>query len=111
AYHFEAARQKRFAEGSGVPIRISTIELIEIGAGGGSIAHLYASVLLTVGRESAGSEPGPAAYGLGGAKPTVTDADFVLGYLNPDFFAGGSMAIDMAAAHAAIAKVANEASL
>jgi N-methylhydantoinase A len=111
AYHFEAARQKRFAAGSGLPIRISTIELIEIGAGGGSIAHLDAIGLLKVGPESAGSEPGPAAYGLGGAKPTVTDADFLLGYLNPDFFAGGSMAIDMAAARAAMAEVANEADL
>ena len=67
------AREKRFAEGSGLPIRISTIELIELGAGGGSIAHLDAIGLLKVGPESAGSEPGPAAYGLGGAKPRVTE--------------------------------------
>ncbi|MFN4089361.1 MAG: hydantoinase/oxoprolinase family protein [Alphaproteobacteria bacterium] len=111
AYHFEAARQKRFAEGSGLPIRISTIELIEIGAGGGSIAHLDAIGLLKVGPESAGSEPGPAAYGLGGRLPTVTDADFLLGYLNPDFFAGGSMRIDMEAARAALTQVADEAGL
>ena len=97
AYAFEAARQKRFVEGSGLPIRISTIELIEIGAGGGSIAHLDEVGLLKVGPASAGSEPGPAAYGLGGTLPTVTDADFLLGYLNPDFFAGGTMPIDMAA--------------
>jgi N-methylhydantoinase A len=102
AYAFEAARQKRFLEGSGLPIRISTIELIEIGAGGGSIAHVDEIGLLKVGPRSAGSQPGPAAYGLGGADPTVTDADFLLGYLNPDYFAGGEMRIDMAAARAAL---------
>ncbi len=95
AYNFEAARQKRFIEGSGLPIRISTLELIEIGAGGGSIAHTDAIGLLKVGPRSAGSEPGPAAYGRGGTSPTVTDADFLLGYLDPKFFAGGTMAIDM----------------
>jgi N-methylhydantoinase A/oxoprolinase/acetone carboxylase beta subunit len=98
AYAFEAARQKRFLEGSGLPIRISTIELIEIGAGGGSIAHVDEIGLLKVGPRSAGSQPGPAAYGLGGGEPTVTDADFALGYLNPDYFAGGEMRIDMPAA-------------
>jgi N-methylhydantoinase A len=66
SYGFEAARQKRFIEGSGLPVRISTIELIEIGAGGGSIAHVDALGLLKVGPRSAGSEPGPACYGLGG---------------------------------------------
>jgi N-methylhydantoinase A len=71
--------------------------LIEIGAGGGSIAHTDAIGLLKVGPISAGSEPGPAAYGRGGKRPAVTDADFVLGYLDPDFFAGGTMPIDMAA--------------
>ncbi len=111
AYAFEAARQKRFVEGSGLPIRISTIELIEIGAGGGSIAHLDEVGLLKVGPQSAGSEPGPAAYGLGGTKPTVTDADFLLGYLNPAFFAGGTMAINMAAVEAAFKPLANEAGL
>lgn len=98
AYSFEAARARRFIEGSGLPIRISTLELIEIGAGGGSIAHTDSIGLLKVGPLSAGSEPGPAAYGLGGQLPTVTDADFILGYLDADFFAGGTMAIDMAAA-------------
>jgi N-methylhydantoinase A len=102
AYAFEAARQKRFLEGSGLPIRISTIELIEIGAGGGSIAHVDEIGLLKVGPRSAGSQPGPAAYGLGGTEPTVTDADFVLGYLNPDYFAGGEMPIDLAAARTAL---------
>jgi len=103
AYNFEAARQKRFIEGSGLPIRISTLELIEIGAGGGSIAHTDAIGLLKVGPRSAGSEPGPAAYGRGGVSPTVTDADFLLGYLDPEFFAGGSMAIDMTATERAFA--------
>jgi N-methylhydantoinase A len=97
AYHFEAARAKRFIEGSGLPIRISTLELIEIGAGGGSIAHTDAIGLMKVGPVSAGSEPGPASYGRGGTMPTVTDADFVLGYLDPNFFAGGTMPINMEA--------------
>jgi N-methylhydantoinase A len=106
AYAFEAARQKRFLEGSGLPIRISTIELIEIGAGGGSIAHVDEIGLLKVGPRSAGSEPGPAAYGLGGTEPTVTDADFVLGYLNPEYFAGGEVRVDMDAARRALERVA-----
>ena len=111
AYAFEAARQKRFLEGSGLPIRISTIELIEIGAGGGSIAHVDEIGLLKVGPRSAGSQPGPASYGLGGVEPTVTDADFLLGYLNPDYFAGGEMAIDMPAARAALEGLATRVKL
>src|SRR3546814_3809430 len=74
-FGFEAARQKRFAEGSGLPILITTIDLIEIGAGGGSIAHKDLLGLLKVGPSSAGSEPGPVCYGLGGTQPTVTDAN------------------------------------
>ena len=101
AYTFEAGREKRFIAGSGLPIRISTVELIEIGAGGGSIAHVDAIGLMKVGPISAGSEPGPASYGRGGSSPTVTDADFVLGYLDPGFFAGGTMQIDMQAAERA----------
>jgi N-methylhydantoinase A len=93
AYGFEAARQKRFTEGSGLPVRISTIELIEIGAGGGSIARVDELGLLKVGPQSASSDPGPACYGLGGTQATVTDADLVLGYLNPDYFAGGTMTV------------------
>ncbi len=106
AYAFEAARQRRFIEGSGLPIRISTIELIEIGAGGGSIASVDEIGLLKVGPRSAGSAPGPAAYGLGGREATVTDADLLLGYLNPDYFAGGEIALDVAAARAAVERVA-----
>jgi N-methylhydantoinase A len=110
AYSFEAAREKRFIEGSGLPVRISTLELIEIGAGGGSIAHLDEIGLLKVGPESAGSEPGPAAYGRGGTQPTVTDADFLLGFLDPGYFAGGTMTIDMKAARAAMGRLPGEVS-
>ena len=106
AYSFEAARQKRFMEGSGLPIRISTIELIEIGAGGGSIASVDEIGLLRVGPRSAGSQPGPASYGLGGTEPTVTDADFLLGYLNPGYFAGGEVKADVEAARRAIERLA-----
>jgi N-methylhydantoinase A len=108
AYGFEAARQKRFTEGSGLPIRISTIELIEIGAGGGSIAHVDEIGLLKVGPQSAGSEPGPACYARGGLEPTVTDANLVLGYLNPDYFAGGTIRIDVARAEQAICALAQK---
>jgi N-methylhydantoinase A len=111
AYSFEAARQKRFIEGSGMPIRISTVELIEIGAGGGSIAHVDEIGLLKVGPRSAGSQPGPAAYGLGGTDATVTDADFLLGYLNPDYFAGGTMSVDLAAARAALERLGERVGL
>jgi len=80
----------RFKKGSGYPVEVPTIDLIEIGAGGGSIAHVEMG-LLKVGPQSAGADPGPACYGLGGTEPTVTDADLVLGYLNPDYFVGGEM--------------------
>ena len=103
AYSFEVARERRFIEGSGLPVRISTLELIEIGAGGGSIARLDDIGLLKVGPASAGSEPGPAAYGRGGTLPTVTDADLVLGLLDPAYFLGGTMPIDLEAAKAALA--------
>jgi N-methylhydantoinase A len=111
AYAFEAARQKRFMEGSGLPIRISTIELIEIGAGGGSIASVDEIGLLKVGPRSAGSHPGPASYGLGGVEPTVTDADFLLGYLNPEYFAGGEVRVDVAAARRAVEGLAKRVGL
>src|SRR5881409_4451183 len=111
AYAFEAARQKRFMEGSGLPIRISTIELIEIGAGGGSIAGVDEIGLLKVGPRSAGSHPGPASYGLGGREPTVTDADFLLSYLNPEHFAGGEVRVDMTAARLALERLAKRVGL
>jgi N-methylhydantoinase A len=111
AYSFEAARQRRFIEGSGLPIRISTIELIEIGAGGGSIAEVDEIGLFKVGPRSAGSHPGPASYGLGGTEPTVTDADFLLGYLNPAYFAGGEVRVDMEAARAAVERLAARVAL
>ncbi len=107
-YSFEAAREKRFIEGSGLPVNISTIELIEIGAGGGSIARVDALGLLKVGPESSGSQPGPACYGQGGTDVTVTDADLLLGYLNADFFAGGSMQIDLDAAQSAAQSLAGQ---
>ncbi len=111
AHRFEAAREQRFMEGSGLPINISAIELIEIGAGGGSIARIDAMGLLKVGPHSAGSMPGPAAYRRGGDRPTVTDADFVLGYLNPDFFAGGTVPIDVELARKALAPLADNAGI
>ena len=100
---FEVARVYLFKRGSGLPIKAPVIEMIEIGAGGGSIARLSSLGLLAVGPDSAGSDPGPACYGRGGTAPTVTDADLVLGYLDPDFFLGGAMTLDRAAAHDAIA--------
>src|SRR5699024_5798370 len=85
---FEVGREHRFMKGSGLPIKVPVIEMIEIGAGGGSIAHIDDLGLLKVGPESASSVPGPACYGKGGEAPTITDADLILGYLNPDFFLG-----------------------
>ncbi len=111
AYQFEASRAKRFAEGSGLPVNISTIELIEIGAGGGSIAEIDTLGLLKVGPRSAGAAPGPACYGRGGAHPTVTDANLVLGFLDPATFAGGTMTIDRAKAEASIAPLAEKSGL
>jgi N-methylhydantoinase A len=91
---FEVARTYRFKKGSGMPISIPVIDMVEIGAGGGSLAHVDAMRQIRVGPESAGSEPGPACYGRGGDKPAVTDADLVLGKLDPDNFAGGSIRLD-----------------
>ncbi|MEM7505681.1 MAG: hydantoinase/oxoprolinase family protein, partial [Pseudomonadota bacterium] len=90
---FEVARTYRFKKGSGMPISIPVIDMVEIGAGGGSLAHVDAMRQIRVGPESAGSEPGPACYGRGGARPAVTDADLVLGRLDPENFAGGSIAL------------------
>ena len=104
ATNFEVGRTARFKRGSGLPIRLPVIELIEIGAGGGSIAKIDQLGLIGVGPESAGSLPGPACYGRGGTRPTVTDANLVLGYLDPNFFLGGAMPLDAAAAHDALAR-------
>jgi len=90
---FEVDRTARFMKGSGLPVRIPVIEMIEIGAGGGSIAQVDELGRIQVGPQSAGSEPGPACYGLGGKKPTVTDGDMLLGKIDPERFAGGKIAI------------------
>ncbi|MEO0879610.1 MAG: hydantoinase/oxoprolinase family protein [Pseudomonadota bacterium] len=99
---FEVDRSYRFKKGSGLPVRIPVIDMVEIGAGGGSLASIDALKRITVGPESAGSEPGPAAYGRGGDKPAVTDADVVLGKIDPETFGGGAFRLDEAAARAAI---------
>ena len=101
--HFEVARETRFAEGSGLPLQIPAIDMIEIGAGGGSIARVDKRGLLQVGPDSAGAAPGPVCYGQGNHMPTVTDCDLVLGYLDADSFLGGRMQLDRAAAEQAIA--------
>jgi len=98
----EVARAKRFTKSSGFPVGVPAVSMIEIGAGGGSIAAINRMGLVQVGPESAGAEPGPICYGQGGANPTVTDADLTLGYLNPDNFAGGSMALDAKGAAAGL---------
>ncbi len=99
---FEVARSYRFKQGSGLPVRIPVIEMVEIGAGGGSVAGVDDLDRIHVGPESAGSEPGPAAYGRGGEAPTVTDADVVLGRIDPGLFAGGAIGLDRGLAEAAI---------
>ena len=100
---FEVARSKRFMKGSGMPIRIPVIEMVEIGAGGGSIARVDSLGRIQVGPESATSEPGPACYGRGGESATVTDADLVLGKIDPRHFAGGSIDLRAEASREAIA--------
>jgi N-methylhydantoinase A len=102
AREFEVARADRFKKGSGLPIRVPVIEMIEIGAGGGSIARVDRMGLLKVGPDSAGADPGPACYTLGGRQPTVTDADLLLGYLDAEFFLGGRMRLDRGAAERAV---------
>ena len=103
---FEVARAYRFIQGSGLPVRIPVIELVEIGAGGGSIARLDALGRLQVGPDSAGSVPGPASYGRGGTEPTVTDADTALGRLDPKRFAGGAIPLHRDKAEAALQSMA-----
>src|SRR5262249_57233845 len=101
----EAARVHRFKRGSGLPIKAPVIDMIEIGAGGGSIARVDPLGLLKVGPNSAGADPGPACYGQGGEEPTVTDANLLLGYLDARFFLGGRMPPHRAAPPAARGRV------
>jgi 5-oxoprolinase (ATP-hydrolysing)/N-methylhydantoinase A len=101
----EAGRVHRFKKGSGLPIKAPVIDMIEIGAGGGSIAAVDSVGLLKVGPHSAGAAPGPACYGQGGTEPTVTDANLLLGYYDPAFFLGGRMRLDVEAARAAMTRV------
>ena len=100
--NLEVARVHRFTKGSGYPLQFPTVDILESGAGGGSIAWVDKLGLLKVGPQSAGSNPGPACYGFCGARPTVTDADLVLGYLNADYFLGGAMKLDRGAAERAL---------
>lgn len=91
---FEVARTYRFKKGSGLPVTVPVIDLVEIGAGGGSVARVDAIGRIAVGPDSAGSEPGPACYARGGTQPTVTDCDLALGKLDAAAFAGGTMPLD-----------------
>ena len=103
---FEVARMYRFKKGSGFPVSVPSVDLVEIGAGGGSLARVDQFGLLKVGPESAGAEPGPACYGQGGTAPTVTDADLLLGLLDADAFLGGSMPLDASLAEESATRVA-----
>ncbi|MBI4590994.1 MAG: hydantoinase/oxoprolinase family protein [Candidatus Rokubacteria bacterium] len=102
---FEIARVHRFKRGSGIPVRVPVVDLMEIGAGGGSIAKVSGVGTLQVGPESAAADPGPACYGQGGTLPTVSDADLLLGYLNPGYFLGGQMPLVRDAAERAVRDV------
>lgn len=108
ANELEVARHERFRKGSGFPLKIQSIHMIEIGAGGGSIAAKNKLGLLAVGPRSAAAAPGPACYGRGGVEPTVTDADLLLGYLDAGSFLGGDFALDKAAAERAMTRLASE---
>ena len=101
-YEFEVARVHEFKRGSGLPIKIPVIDMIEIGAGGGSLADIDSRGVLRVGPRSAGADPGPACYGRGGTAPTLTDANLILGYLDSRSFLGGRMRLDVAAARDAM---------
>lgn len=106
---FEVARSYRNLKGSGWPVRIPVIDMVEIGAGGGSIARVDALSQITVGPDSAGADPGPVAYGLGGQNPTVTDANLCLGKIAPEHFAGGKIQLDRKAATAALSHEVGDA--
>ena len=99
---FEVGRVHRFKKGSGLDIQVPVVDLMEIGAGGGSIARISKLGLLQVGPDSSGADPGPICYSLGGKEPTVTDADLALGYLDPNYFLGGAMKLDKEPAQQAI---------
>jgi N-methylhydantoinase A len=105
-HEFEVDRVYRFRKGSGLPMRIPVIDMIEIGAGGGSIARVDSLGLLKVGPDSSGADPGPVCYHRGGSEATVTDADLVLGYLDPDYFLGGKMQLDLDGARGALERLA-----
>jgi N-methylhydantoinase A len=107
----EVDRLERFKRGSGLPLKTTSVDLIEIGAGGGSIARVDRFGLVQVGPDSAGSDPGPACYGRGGRLPTVTDADLLLGYLDPHYFLGGRMALNVELAEQALRQVSDELQL
>jgi N-methylhydantoinase A len=102
AHEFEAGRVRRFKKGSGLPLKVPVIDLIEIGAGGGSLARVDNMGLLKVGPDSSGSKPGPVCYGQGGTQPAVTDADLLLGYLSPEYFLGGEMDLDLSSVEGAV---------
>ncbi len=104
ARRFEVARMYRDLKGSGLPVRIPVVEMVEIGAGGGSIARVDAMKRITVGPDSAGADPGPACYGRGGTVPTVTDANLALGRIDPRYFAGGRILLHADRAAAALTK-------
>ncbi len=108
---FEVARMYRFKKGSGFPVSVPSVDLVEIGAGGGSLARLDELGLLKVGPESSGADPGPACYGRGGERPAVTDADLALGLLDAAYFLGGDMPLDMAANDRALASIATQLGL
>jgi N-methylhydantoinase A len=108
---FEVGRMYRFKKGSGFPVSVPSVDLVEIGAGGGSLARVDELGLLKVGPESAGADPGPACYGQGGKRPAVTDADLALGLLNADYFLGGEMTLDMVANNASLSNVATQLGL
>ena len=104
-HEFEVDRVYRFRKGSGLPVRIPVIDMIEIGAGGGSIARVDSLGLLKVGPDSSGADPGPVCYRQGGTEPTVTDADLVLGYLDPKYFLGGKMELDLEGTRKALGRL------
>jgi N-methylhydantoinase A len=110
-HEFEVDRVYRFRKGSGLPVRIPVIDMIEIGAGGGSIARVDSLGLLKVGPESSGADPGPVCYRQGGTEPTVTDADLVLGYLDANYFLGGQMELDLDGARKALGRLGEKLGL